>query len=301
MSFPTRDSRSNFGETMENIHPVTNPKQDIDAAIINRVWWDVAGQNRVTPLVVIRATVASGAVTVAYQGLAWDPNGSLANITITYNAAGYYSFAFSSQYPDDTGTNRNLALDSGIAVPCETSADSGTHTGANNVAVLTDAAQGWTVNELVGKYIYNLTDGSWGLITANTANTVTIGALLAGGTDNDWDTGDAYIIHYGSQSTVAGRAFEDFDPTSPRACGPEFGGGRSSTNYPNFSSDMTCYVRYNIGVGTPATEQQRRIAVAETLLNEQLPTWADYAIYTTVGGFILGVDPNQSLLNYGAF
>jgi hypothetical protein len=44
----------------------------------------------------------------------------------------------------------------------------------------------------VGYRIYNTTDGSNGSITANTATTVT--ATLAGGTENDWDTGDAYII-----------------------------------------------------------------------------------------------------------
>lgn len=67
-----------------------------------------------------------------------------------------------------------------------------THTGGNNEAVLTDSAQSYVVNEWVGYTIYNTTDGSQGLITANTATTVT--AILYGGTDNDWDTGDAYLF-----------------------------------------------------------------------------------------------------------
>ena len=68
----------------------------------------------------------------------------------------------------------------------------GTHTGSNNAATLTDGAKSWTTNQFKGKIIYNDTDGSQGTITANTATTVT--ATLAGGTDNDWDTGDSYTI-----------------------------------------------------------------------------------------------------------
>jgi hypothetical protein len=68
----------------------------------------------------------------------------------------------------------------------------GTHTGAANASVLTDSASTWRVNELVGGTVYNSTDGSSGTITANTGTTVT--ATLAGGTDNDWDTGDVYYI-----------------------------------------------------------------------------------------------------------
>ncbi|MDY6835541.1 MAG: hypothetical protein SVY53_12150 [Chloroflexota bacterium] len=68
----------------------------------------------------------------------------------------------------------------------------GTHTGANDAAILTDASSTWRVNELVGGTVYNTTDGSSGTITANTGTTVT--ATLSGGTDDDWDTGDVYYI-----------------------------------------------------------------------------------------------------------
>lgn len=68
----------------------------------------------------------------------------------------------------------------------------GTHTGSDNASTLTDGSQSFTTNALVNYRIYNTTDGSDGLITANTATTVT--ATLAGGTQNDWDTSDAYII-----------------------------------------------------------------------------------------------------------
>ena len=78
----------------------------------------------------------------------------------------------------------------------------GMHTGANNAAVLTDATQAWTVNELVGHQIFNSTDGSSAIITANTADTVT--GVLAGGAENDWDTNDTYEINRTGMVITAG-------------------------------------------------------------------------------------------------
>jgi hypothetical protein len=69
---------------------------------------------------------------------------------------------------------------------------SGTHDGGSGSATLEDSTASWSVNSLIGKTIINTTDDSVGIITANTATTVT--ATLYGGTDNDWDTGDAYSI-----------------------------------------------------------------------------------------------------------
>ncbi len=70
----------------------------------------------------------------------------------------------------------------------------GTHDGGNNEAtVMTDSGASFTVDDLIGSTIYNTTDGSSGVITDNDGTTVTV-AALAGGTDNDWDTNDAYSI-----------------------------------------------------------------------------------------------------------
>jgi len=66
----------------------------------------------------------------------------------------------------------------------------GTHTGTDDQAVLTDSTADFP--DLVNMTIYNTTDGSSGLITAITATTIT--ATLSGGTDNDWDTNDAYTV-----------------------------------------------------------------------------------------------------------
>ena len=68
----------------------------------------------------------------------------------------------------------------------------GTHDGAADSADLIDGTATWTAGALVGRTVRNETDGSEGVITANTATTITV--VLTGGTDNDWDTGDAYSI-----------------------------------------------------------------------------------------------------------
>ena len=76
--------------------------------------------------------------------------------------------------------------------------EGGTHTGAADASVLTDSTKSWTTDEWVGYFIYNTTDGSFGLITANTATTIT--ATLQGGTEDDWDNTDAYLIAKGLNS-----------------------------------------------------------------------------------------------------
>ena len=77
----------------------------------------------------------------------------------------------------------------------------GAHDGANDASVLTDSGESWTTDEWVGYIIKNTTDGSQGVITANTATTIT--ATLEGGTDDDWDTGDAYLISEGLNADSA--------------------------------------------------------------------------------------------------
>ncbi len=70
--------------------------------------------------------------------------------------------------------------------------EGGTHTGSNDAAILTDSTKSWTVNEWVGYRVNNTTDGSYAVITANTSDTIT--GTLVGGTGNEWDASDAYLI-----------------------------------------------------------------------------------------------------------
>lgn len=62
-------------------------------------------------------------------------------------------------------------------------------------AFMTDSGESWTTDQWVGYVIRNTTDGSQALITANTSNTIT--GTLFGGTNNNWTSGDNYLISSG--------------------------------------------------------------------------------------------------------
>lgn len=70
----------------------------------------------------------------------------------------------------------------------------GSHTAGTSATVMTDSGASFPVDGLIGWKIYNITDGSYGVVTDNDATTVTVSALV-GGTDNDWDTSDRYEIN----------------------------------------------------------------------------------------------------------
>lgn len=76
--------------------------------------------------------------------------------------------------------------------PVVISSPSGTHDGTSGASALSDSGESFTTNAYVGTTLYNITDGSSGTVTANTATTIT--ATLTGGTDNDWDTGDVWQV-----------------------------------------------------------------------------------------------------------
>lgn len=91
--------------------------------------------------------------------------------------------------------NFNLyAATTSLGTTTAASGVNGTHTGSNDAAVLTDSGKSWTTDQWAGRKIKNVTDGSEGTIKSNTATTITVS--LYGGKDNDWDSGDAYIISY---------------------------------------------------------------------------------------------------------
>ncbi len=78
----------------------------------------------------------------------------------------------------------------------------GTDDTSSSAAFMTDSTQSFTVNEFAGYVIKNTTDGSEALIISN--GTDTIVGTLAGGLENDWDSGDAYLISQGLNSNAAG-------------------------------------------------------------------------------------------------
>lgn len=85
----------------------------------------------------------------------------------------------------------------------------GTHTGSDNSASLQDTSSGrdftlWGV--ALGDTVWNLTDGSYGTVTAVTATSITLSGLSLG-TDNDFDQDDEYYIDVAARSSaLSGRA-----------------------------------------------------------------------------------------------
>jgi hypothetical protein len=71
-------------------------------------------------------------------------------------------------------------------------------------ATLTDSAADFS-DVSAGDIIHNTTDGSMGIVLSKTSSTVLVTALF-GGTDNDWDSSDAYVIQ------PQGRLQLKFDP-----------------------------------------------------------------------------------------
>ena len=105
----------------------------------------------------------------------------------------------------------NVAAVLGIRIHVRTSPTNdatGIHTAVANAVVMTDANAHFIVNEHVGLTIENVTDGSSGVVTANTETTVTV-AALAGGATNQWNTNDVYSIDGADYDT------EDWDVWNP--------------------------------------------------------------------------------------
>jgi hypothetical protein len=105
--------------------------------------------------------------------------------------------------------------------------ETGTHTGGTHATVLTDTSASWTTDEFIGQLLENTTDGSSGSITANTATTVTVLAL-AGGSDNQWENGDAYRIRLVPLMV-------------PSKSGPTFGADRYRIRYAGFRLCFECH------------------------------------------------------------
>jgi len=77
----------------------------------------------------------------------------------------------------------------------------GYHQGGQHDEVLYDEGNHW--GDLTGLFIKNVTDGSIGIITENTPDTIT--ATLVGGKDNSWDDKDEYAITDQGHYFEAGR------------------------------------------------------------------------------------------------
>jgi type IV pilus assembly protein PilY1 len=135
----------------------------------------------------------------------------------------------------------------------------GSHTGSDDAATLTDENADF-VNEGIeaGDLIFNTTDGSYGNITAVTATTIT--ATLAHGSDNDWDTDDAYTT-----TQTAGK-------------GPANFGGYYKPYHPR-STDSKCY--YRTGKLATGTSEEKPYIDESWDISSQPDGFQDYTAIRT--------------------
>jgi len=68
----------------------------------------------------------------------------------------------------------------------------GVHDGANDAAIMTDSGESFGTSAYVGMTIYNNTDTSSCVVTANNGTTIT--CTLSGGTGDEWDTNDTWSV-----------------------------------------------------------------------------------------------------------
>lgn len=96
-----------------------------------------------------------------------------------------------------------------------------------------------------------------------------------------------------TRTTVTGRAFEDWDPADPKATGPAFDAnsvaGDNATFYSNFSDDFIVSVLFDVGSSILTPTNQRALQEVYKRLNEILPAWVDFRIFSACG-FILDDD-----------
>lgn len=97
--------------------------------------------------------------------------------------------------------------------------DSGTDDTSAAAAFLTDTTASWETNALVGMLLFNTTDESHTVITANTATTIT--GVLVGGTANTWTSADVYEIRPSLQIGTG--------PTAAAAIAPIVSPGNATT------------------------------------------------------------------------
>ena len=97
------------------------------------------------------------------------------------------------------------------------------------------------------------------------------------------------------------RAFQDYDPNAVDASGPAYdlptgASGPNQTSFPNFSNDFILNVLLNTAVGPLTVPDQRTIVEVKEELNESLPSWVDFRVFTACG-FVL----DQDLLDVTVF
>lgn len=112
MGLPARTSYRGLGGTRRDRFRVTNPELQVGAATVNLAHWQIAGMNRVMPLVTLTLNAAGERVSGAE---AWNSEDAAPlRVTVTHDTTGQYQIEAASTYPDENGDEQAVEFHGAI-------------------------------------------------------------------------------------------------------------------------------------------------------------------------------------------
>lgn len=126
--FPNIPSRTAFGPTFENKHPIANPARQIDAATMNLLAWQVAGASRTVPraMAYLHGTSGASGPVLGYHAESWNTygtgmatgaTGTPPALSATRVSTGNYRLTYRQSVPDEAGATGIFGPKFAIAFP----------------------------------------------------------------------------------------------------------------------------------------------------------------------------------------
>lgn len=112
MGLPARTSFRGLGGLRRDVFRVTNPETQVGAGTMNLALWQVAGMNRVAPLVALTLDDTGARVSGAEAWNSEDAPGL--RVTVTHPNAGEYVIAAAATYPDENGVEQAVEFHGAI-------------------------------------------------------------------------------------------------------------------------------------------------------------------------------------------
>lgn len=112
MGLPARTSFRGLGGKRSDVFRVTNPEKQVGAASLNLAFWQVAGMNRVAPLVTL-TVAADGSRTSGAE--AWNSEDEAGKrVGIAHSLTGVYVITAAATYPDENGVEQAVEFHGAI-------------------------------------------------------------------------------------------------------------------------------------------------------------------------------------------